>query len=80
VTAHFTCTDGGAGIASCPADQLLSIDGPDQLVTGTVTDTLGNQATASALANIDATSRCVGGGTCVANLRARWIRTGRQPS
>jgi hypothetical protein len=47
VTAHFTCADQGSvqsGIATCPADIVLSTDGANQSVPGTVTDNAGNSA------------------------------------
>ena len=47
LTVHFTCSDSGSGIASCPADQLFSEDGITPSVDGTATDNAGNTATAS---------------------------------
>jgi len=44
VTVHFTCTDTGTGIASCPADQVFSDDGTFT-ATGIATDQAGNSAT-----------------------------------
>jgi hypothetical protein len=44
VTVHFTCTDAGTGIASCPADQIFSSDGTFT-ATGTAVDQAGNSAT-----------------------------------
>ena len=44
VTVHFTCTDTGSGIASCPADQVFSTDGTFT-ATGTAVDNMGNSAT-----------------------------------
>jgi hypothetical protein len=46
VTVHFTCTDTGSGIASCPVDQVYSTDGIFT-ATGTATDNLGNSASTS---------------------------------
>ena len=46
VTVHFTCTDTGSGIASCPADQVFSADGTFT-ASGTATDNAGNNATAT---------------------------------
>jgi hypothetical protein len=48
VTVHFTCTDGGSGIATCPADQTTSGEGAAITVTGSATDVAGNTASASA--------------------------------
>ena len=46
VAVHFTCTDTGSGIASCPADQIFSTDGTFT-ATGTATDNAGGTATAT---------------------------------
>ena len=46
VTVHFTCTDAGSGIASCPADQVFGTDG-SFTATGTATDNAGNTASTS---------------------------------
>jgi CSLREA domain-containing protein len=46
VTVHFTCSDAGSGIASCPADQVFSTDGTFT-ASGTATDKAGNTATAT---------------------------------
>lgn len=46
VTVHFTCTDTGSGIASCPADQVFSTDGIFT-ATGTATDNANNSASVS---------------------------------
>ena len=53
VTAHFTCGDGGSGIATCPADQVFSADGANQAITSAATDVAGNTATPVATVNID---------------------------
>ena len=55
VTAHFTCTDGGSGVASCPSDQVFATEGAGQPVSGTATDAAGNSASASATVSIDRT-------------------------
>jgi hypothetical protein len=47
VTVHFTCGDSGSGVATCPADQVLSADGVTASVSGTATDNAGNSASAS---------------------------------
>ena len=47
VTVHYTCGDGGSGIATCPADQVLSATGVTASVSGTATDNVGNSASAS---------------------------------
>jgi hypothetical protein len=47
VTVHFSCADQGAvqsGIATCPADVVLSSDGANQSVAGAAVDRAGNTA------------------------------------
>ena len=57
VTAHFTCTDVGSGVAGCPPDQVVSTNGATQTVTGTATDQAGNSASVtSAPFNIETTA------------------------
>ena len=56
VTAHFTCTDTGSGVASCPSDQLLTTEGASQQIAGTATDRAGNTAAALATASLDTTA------------------------
>lgn len=53
VTVHFTCADPVAGIAACPADQVVSTDGLNQAITGAATDNAGNSASASVAVNVD---------------------------
>lgn len=47
VTVHFACADEGAGIESCPADQVVSMPGADQTVSGTAYDRAGNATLAT---------------------------------
>ena len=50
VTVHFTCADPGlvsSGIATCPADVVLSTDGANQSAGGTATDKASNTANAT---------------------------------
>ena len=51
----FTCTPGGLPITPCPAPQTLVADGANQVVSGTVTDTSGDSATATVTVNIERT-------------------------
>ena len=54
VTAHFTCTDSGSGVANCPPDQIFAADGAGFTASGTATDLAGNSASiTSAAINID---------------------------
>ena len=54
-TVTFTCTAGTLAITGCPSPQTVSTDGLGQIVSGTVSDTTGNQATASVTINLDKT-------------------------
>ncbi|HET6816226.1 MAG TPA: PxKF domain-containing protein [Mycobacteriales bacterium] len=60
VTVHFTCGDPGtvaSGVATCPADVVLSTDGSGQHASGTAYDNAGNQASAEVTGiNIDSTN------------------------
>jgi hypothetical protein len=47
VTVHFTCSDAGSGVASCPADQTFGGDGVTASVSGTASDNVGNETPAS---------------------------------
>ncbi|KUL27690.1 Neogenin [Actinoplanes awajinensis] len=72
---HFTCTDTGSGIASCPADTPVGLDGTDQTVTGVATDKAGNSTTTSVTVNVDRTApgiRTIVGGTPTSD---GWYRT-----
>ncbi|MDR3677132.1 MAG: IPT/TIG domain-containing protein [Acidobacteriota bacterium] len=55
VTVSFSCTAGTLPIANCPAPQTVSTEGAAQAVTGTVSDTAGDQVTATVSVNIDMT-------------------------
>ena len=44
VTVHFSCTDDRSGVATCPADQVVSTEGSNQTITGTAVDVAGNTA------------------------------------
>ena len=55
VTVSFTCTPGGAVIISCPGPQTVTSEGANQVVSGTVTDSLGNTSTTTVTVNLDKT-------------------------
>jgi hypothetical protein len=55
VTVTFSCAPGGAVIANCPAPQVVSSEGANQVVSGTVTDASGGTASTSVTLNIDKT-------------------------
>jgi RHS repeat-associated protein len=56
VTVHFTCSDSGTGIATCPADVVVGSEGMNQPVTRTATDRAGNSASVTVTVNIDKTA------------------------
>ncbi|AEV85693.1 Neogenin [Actinoplanes sp. SE50] len=58
-TVHFTCTDTGSGVASCPADIPVGTDGAGQVVTGTALDAAGNTAATSVTVNVDRTAPAI---------------------
>ncbi|MFI1991582.1 Neogenin [Actinoplanes sp. NPDC020271] len=70
-TVHFTCTDTGSGVTSCPADVPLTADGTDRSVSGTVTDQAGNSATVTTTVSLDrvapSIATTISGGTVNAN-------------
>ena len=55
VTVSFTCTASTAPITSCPSPQVVSAEGANQVVTGTVTDAAANSNTAKVTLNIGKT-------------------------
>ena len=70
VTVTFTCEDPGGNVLSCPAPVVVSTDGANQIVTGTVTDQAGNTATTSITVNLDTTAPAIS-----AAAPAGWSRT-----
>jgi hypothetical protein len=61
VVIHWTCSDSGSGVASCPTDQTLNSEGTDQTVSGSATDNVGNTASVNSnpAVNIDLTAPTV---------------------
>jgi len=55
VTVTFICTPGSAVITNCPPAQVISTDGTNQVISGTITDASGNTASTSVTLNIDKT-------------------------
>jgi len=55
VTVSFNCTPSVSSITSCSPNQTVSSQGMGQIITGTVQDQAGNQATTSVTLNIDLT-------------------------
>ncbi|MFI5935900.1 Neogenin [Actinoplanes sp. NPDC051494] len=58
-TVHFTCSDNGSAVASCPADVVVGTEGLQIAVPGTATDKAGNSTTTTATVNIDKTAPVV---------------------
>lgn len=61
VTVSFTCSDKTSGVASCPSPTLLTNEGANQVVSGTVTDKAGNKATTSVTVSLDKTPPTISG-------------------
>lgn len=55
VTVTFTCSDAGSGVANCSAPVSVSVEGANQVITGTATDNAGNTAQITVAVNIDET-------------------------
>ncbi len=55
VTVSFTCTPGGAPIATCPSPTVVTSQGSNIPVIGTVTDAAGATATATVVIKLDST-------------------------
>jgi hypothetical protein len=55
-TVTFTCSDATSGVASCPAQVVISNETASQTVSGTATDRAGNHAAASATVKLDKTA------------------------
>jgi streptogramin lyase len=53
VTVRFTCTDLLSGDVACPAPVIVSTEGANQIVSGTVEDKAGNKAVATVSVNVD---------------------------
>jgi RHS repeat-associated protein len=56
VTVTFTCHAGSAAITQCPSPAIVSTEGANQQISGTVTDQAGLNATATANVSIDLTA------------------------
>jgi hypothetical protein len=55
VTVSFTCIDALSGVATCPAQSVISTEGLNQSTSGTATDKAGNNATTSFSVKLDKT-------------------------
>jgi len=53
VTVTFTCSDLTSGVAICPPPQTVTIDGANQVISGTATDKAGNTASTQVTVNLD---------------------------
>jgi hypothetical protein len=56
VTVSFTCTPSLAPITGCPSSQVVSTEGANQVISGTVTDAANNTNTAKITLNIGKTA------------------------
>jgi hypothetical protein len=52
-TVHFTCTDAGSGVATCPADTTVTTDGAGQQVSGSAKDKAGNTGSGTVPVSVD---------------------------
>jgi hypothetical protein len=55
VVVSFACSDKTSGVASCPAAATVSMEGANQVISGTATDKAGNFASTSVTVNLDKT-------------------------
>lgn len=75
VTVTFTCSDSASGIATCPSPVAVSMEGADQVITGTAKNNAGNTATASVTINLDETPPVITTTTSPAPNTAGWNKT-----
>ncbi|MET8149495.1 Neogenin [Actinoplanes sp. NPDC049668] len=74
-TVHFTCTDAGSGIATCPADAPVDLDSTGKVVTGSAVDKAGHSSTASVTLNVDKTAPAITATVVQAPNAGGWHRT-----
>lgn len=74
VTVHWTCADTLSGVASCPADDIVTLDGTTTVV-GVVTDAAGNTASAEITIRIDRGAPLITGAASPAPNANGWNRT-----
>jgi hypothetical protein len=73
VTVAFSCADDLSGVASCPADQIVSSEGANQSASGTAFDVADNSASATvAGVSIDKTKPSISGSASPAPNGAGW--------
>ncbi|MEU4158280.1 Neogenin [Actinoplanes sp. NPDC026670] len=73
-TVHFSCTDAGSGIATCPADTVVSVEGLGQKVSGIALDRAGNTTTKTLVLDIDGTAPAISSSVNQAANDAGWYR------
>jgi hypothetical protein len=55
VTVTFTCDDAVSGVAVCPPPTVVTADGANQIISGTMTNSVGVTASTSVSLNVDKT-------------------------
>ena len=75
VTVTFACSDTGSGIAVCSDPILVSTEGVNQVITGTVTDKAGNTTQISVPLKIDMTAPVLTATTAPPSNAAGWNTT-----
>lgn len=75
VTVAFACSDATSGVASCPQPQVVSGDGRNQVISGTVTDVAGNVASPSITINLDQSPPSITAAVSPAPNAAGWNNT-----
>ena len=78
VIVHFTCSDSGSGISTCPADQVLSTEGTGISSTAqTATDAAGNTSDPSNVVtvNIDKTKPTISAAATTSPNAAGWYNS-----
>ena len=56
VTVHFICEDPVSGVGSCEPDKVISTEGANQVISGTVVNGVGVAANTSVTLNVDRTA------------------------
>ncbi|BEL07956.1 hypothetical protein Q0Z83_061470 [Actinoplanes sichuanensis] len=73
-TIHYSCTDAGSGIATCPADTVVSVEGLGQKVSGIAVDKAGNTSTKTMVLDFDGTAPVISSSVDQPANDAGWYR------